>query len=32
MMREMWQPVRTEDGWKIHSVIYTIRDPHFSQA
>jgi ketosteroid isomerase-like protein len=24
--REMWQLVRTEDGWKIFSVIYTIRD------
>lgn len=25
--REMWQLVRTERGWKIFSVIYTIRDP-----
>jgi hypothetical protein len=25
--REMWQLVRTEDGWKIISVIWTIRDP-----
>ena len=24
--REMWQLVRTEDGWKIFSVVYTIRD------
>lgn len=24
--REMWQLVRTENGWKIFSVIYTIRD------
>ena len=24
--REMWQLVRTEDGWKIYSVVYTIRD------
>ena len=24
--REMWQLVRTEGGWKIYSVIYTIRD------
>ena len=24
--REMWQLIRTEDGWKIFSVIYTIRD------
>jgi ketosteroid isomerase-like protein len=24
--REMWQLVRTENGWKIISVIYTIRD------
>ena len=25
--REMWQLVRTERGWKIFSVIYTIRHP-----
>ena len=25
--REMWQLVRTEQGWKIFSVIYTIRHP-----
>jgi hypothetical protein len=24
---EHWQLVRTESGWKIYSVIYTIRDP-----
>lgn len=24
--REMWQLVRTEQGWKIFSVIYSIRD------
>lgn len=24
--REMWQLVRTERGWKIFSVVYTIRD------
>jgi hypothetical protein len=24
--REMWQLVRTEQGWKIFSVVYTIRD------
>ena len=24
--REMWQLVRTEGGWKIFSVVYTIRD------
>lgn len=24
--REMWQLVRTETGWKIFSVVYTIRD------
>ena len=24
--KEMWQLVRTERGWKIFSVIYTIRD------
>jgi ketosteroid isomerase-like protein len=24
--REMWQLVRTEDGWKIFSVVFTIRD------
>jgi len=24
--REMWQLVRTEGGWKIYSVVYTIRD------
>lgn len=24
--KEMWQLVRTEDGWKIFSVVYTIRD------
>lgn len=24
--KEMWQLVRTEGGWKIFSVIYTIRD------
>ncbi len=24
---EQWQLVRTEQGWKIFSVIYTIRDP-----
>ena len=24
--KEMWQLVRTEKGWKIFSVIYTIRD------
>jgi hypothetical protein len=25
--KEMWQLVRTEKGWKIFSVVYTIRDP-----
>jgi hypothetical protein len=25
--REMWQLVRTENGWKIISVIWTIHDP-----
>jgi len=25
--KEQWQLVRTEQGWKIFSVIYTIRDP-----
>jgi len=25
--REMWQLVRTEEGWKIISVIWTIHDP-----
>ncbi|EHR70674.1 hypothetical protein BurJ1DRAFT_1814 [Burkholderiales bacterium JOSHI_001] len=25
--KEMWQLVRTESGWKIFSVIYTVRDP-----
>ena len=25
--REMWQLVRTEDGWKIISVVWTIHDP-----
>ncbi|WP_334179464.1 nuclear transport factor 2 family protein [Pseudoxanthomonas sp.] len=25
--REMWHLVRTEDGWKIISVIYSVRDP-----
>lgn len=25
--REQWQLVRTEQGWKIFSVIYTVRDP-----
>jgi hypothetical protein len=24
--KEMWQLVRTESGWKIFSVIYTVRD------
>ncbi len=24
--KEMWQLVRTEKGWKIFSVVYTIRD------
>ena len=24
--KEMWQLVRTENGWKIFSVVYTIRD------
>ena len=24
--KEMWQLVRTEQGWKIFSVVYTIRD------
>jgi len=24
--REMWQLLRTEQGWKIYSVVYTIRD------
>lgn len=24
--REQWQLVRTEQGWKIYSVVYTIRD------
>lgn len=24
--KEMWQMVRTEQGWKIFSVVYTIRD------
>jgi hypothetical protein len=24
--KEMWQLVRTEKGWKIYSVVYTIRD------
>lgn len=28
--REMWQLVRTEDGWKIISVIWTIHDPRRS--
>lgn len=26
----MWQLVRTEDGWKIISVIWTIHDPRRS--
>ena len=26
--REMWQLVRTERGWKIYSVVYTIRDQY----
>ena len=25
--REMWQLVRTEEGWKIISVVWTIHDP-----
>lgn len=25
--REMWQLVRSDDGWKIISVIYSVRDP-----
>lgn len=25
--RELWQLVRTEDGWKIISVVWTMRDP-----
>lgn len=25
--RELWLLVRTEQGWKIFSVVYTIRDP-----
>jgi hypothetical protein len=25
--REHWELVRTEQGWKIYSVVYTIRDP-----
>lgn len=25
--REMWQLVRTEKGWKIASVIFSVRDP-----
>lgn len=25
--KELWQLVRTEQGWKIFSVVYTIRDP-----
>ncbi|MFT4248136.1 MAG: hypothetical protein QM581_08875 [Pseudomonas sp.] len=25
--REMWQLLRTEDGWKIVSVVWSIRDP-----
>ena len=29
--KEMWQLVRTENGWKIFSVIYTIRD-HLSAS
>ncbi len=24
---EHWQVLRTEDGWKIYSVVYTIRNP-----
>jgi hypothetical protein len=28
--REMWQLVRTERGWKIFSVIYSIRDERSS--
>ncbi len=28
--REMWQLVRTEQGWKIFSVIYSIRDKRSS--
>jgi hypothetical protein len=24
--KEMWQLVRTENGWKIFSVVYTVRD------
>jgi hypothetical protein len=24
--KEMWQLVRTENGWKIFSVIFTVRD------
>jgi hypothetical protein len=32
--KEQWQLVRTEQGWKIFSVVYTIRDPRigFSNA
>lgn len=29
--REMWQLVRTEEGWKIISVIWTIHDPVVSR-
>jgi len=25
--KEQWQLVRTESGWKIFSVVYTIRNP-----
>jgi ketosteroid isomerase-like protein len=24
--KELWQLVRTEDGWKIYSVVYSLRD------
>jgi hypothetical protein len=30
--REMWQLVRTEDGWKIISVIWSIHDPRQPRA
>ena len=30
--REMWQLLRTEAGWKIYSVVYTIRDQHSREA
>lgn len=30
--KEMWQLVRTEQGWKIISVVYTIRDRWSAEA